>query len=261
MSGRRHLALSLCYRGTAYHGFQLQKNACTVAGVFQEALASVLGRREEIKGCSRTDAGVHALVYCVSFSTDSGIPCEKLPLALNSRLPADIRALGAREVAPGFHARYSCIGKAYLYRIHNAPVASPFNTDLAWRLWPRLQLGPMQQAAAALCGQHDYRSFMAAGSSIGLQGGSTVRTVRSFTVEEKGDELRFWIEADGYLYHMVRILVGTLAQVGLGRRDPQGMGAVLAAADRAAAGPTAPARGLALAGVYYPDFSLEDKNV
>lgn len=254
---RRHLALSLAYQGTAYHGFQVQKNALTVAEVLQNAIRAALGSREEIKGCSRTDAGVHALAYCVSFFTDSALPCEKLPLALNAHLPEDIRVFSAREVGPGFHARYSCTGKAYLYRVRNAPAASPFSHQLAWRVWPRLELEPMRRAAALLCGRHDFASFMAAGSTIAAEGGSTVRTVRSFAVEQKGDELRFMIEADGYLYNMVRILVGTLVEVGAGRRDPEAMPAVLAACDRAAAGQTAPAKGLALAKVFYDEFTVD----
>lgn len=254
---KRHLALFLAYQGTAYHGFQVQKNALTVAQVLQDAIAAALGSREEIKGCSRTDAGVHALAYCVSFFTASGIPCEKLPLALNAHLPADIRVFSAREVGPDFHARYSCTGKAYLYRVRNAPAASPFSHQLAWRVWPKLELQPMRRAAALLCGRHDFASFMAAGSTIEAEGGSTVRTVRSFEVEQKGDELRFMIEADGYLYHMVRILVGTLVEAGAGRRDPDGVPAILAARDRAAAGQTAPAKGLALAKVFYDEFTLD----
>ncbi len=250
----RHILLTIAYKGTAYHGFQVQQNAVTVAEVLQQALRAVLGAPQQFKGCSRTDAGVHALCFCVSFFTESVIPCEKLPLALNSHLPADIRATAAREVEPGFHARYSCIGKAYLYRVRNAPVASPFSDDVCWRVWPQLALAPMQQAAALLTGTHDFASFMSAGSTIEAEGGSTVRTVLQFSVKKQGDEIRFEIEADGYLYNMVRILVGTLAEVGAGRIAAAQVADILAACDRTKAGPTAPAKGLALARVCYPGF-------
>ena len=254
---KRHLALSLAYLGTGYHGFQVQDNALTVTKVLQDAIAAVVGVREEIKGCSRTDAGVHALAYCVSFFTDSKIPCEKLPLALNAHLPTDVRVFAAREVGPDFHARYSCRAKAYLYRIRNAPADSPFSRDVSWRVWPRLSLEPMQRAAALLCGTHDFASFMAAGSSIEAQGGSTVRTVHSFTVSRRGSEFRLMVEADGYLYHMVRIMAGTLVEVGCGRMDPQQIPQILAACNRNAAGPTAPAKGLALARVHYDEFTID----
>ncbi len=258
---RRHLALSLAYLGTGYHGFQVQENALTVTQVLQDAICAVVGVREEIKGCSRTDAGVHALAYCVSFFTDSRIPCEKLPLALNAHLPPDLRVFDAREVPQEFHARYSCTAKAYLYRIRNAPADSPFTREVCWRVWPRLALEPMQQAASRLCGRHDFASFMAAGSSIAAQGGSTVRTVHSFTVCRQGAELRLLVEADGYLYHMVRIMAGTLVEVGAGRMDPLQIPDILAARDRAAAGPTAPAKGLALARVRYDEFTIDGEEI
>ena len=254
---KRQIALSLSYLGSAYHGYQVQSNAATVSAAVQDAVQAVVGRREEIKGCSRTDAGVHALAFCVSFFTDSKIPLQKLPLALNAHLPEDIRVFYARQVPEEFHPRYSCTGKAYLYRVRNAPSDSPFTRSVSWRVWPALALEPMQRAAALLCGRHDFSSFMAAHSSIAEQGGSTVRTVRSFTVERHGREFWFRIEADGYLYNMVRILVGTLVEVGAGRMDPQQMPAILASHSRSAAGPTAPAKGLALAAVYYPEFTVD----
>ena len=254
---RRQIALSLSYLGGGYHGYQVQSNAATVSAALQDAVQAVVGTREDLKGCSRTDAGVHALAFCASFFTDSSIPLQKLPLALNAHLPADIRVFSAREVAEDFHPRYSCTGKAYLYRVRNAPAESPFTRQVSWRVWPALALEPMQQAAALLCGRHDFSSFMAAHSSIAEQGGSTVRTVRAFTVERRGSEFWFRIEADGYLYNMVRILVGTLVEVGAGRMDPRQMPHILAACDRTAAGPTAPAKGLALAAVYYPDFTVD----
>ena len=255
---RRHILLTLAFRGTAYHGFQVQANAATVAQTLQDALEKLLGKREEIKGCSRTDAGVHAAAYGVSFFTDAQIPCIKLPLALNAHLPADIRVCTAREVPPDFHARYSAKTKTYLYRIFNSSIDSPFEEGLSWRINAPLDTGAMQQAAAALVGQHDFATFMSAGSTIEQQGGSTVRTVTDCRVLRQGNEIQIFITADGYLYNMVRIIAGTLAEIGAGRQAAAEMPHILAACDRSTAGPTAPAKGLFLYEVTYDAKALGD---
>lgn len=255
---RRHILLTIAFRGTAYHGFQVQSNAATVAQTLQDAIEKLMGVREEIKGCSRTDSGVHAVAYAVSFFTDAAIPCMKLPLALNAHLPADIRVCAAREVPFDFHARYSAKTKTYLYRILNSPIESPFEEGLSWRINAPLDAEKMQQAAAALVGQHDFASFMSAGSTIEQQGGSTVRTVTDCAVTRQGEEIRLLITADGYLYNMVRIIAGTLAEVGAGRICATAMPQILAACDRGTAGPTAPAKGLFLYRVEYDAKALGD---
>ena len=242
-----NILVTMAFRGTQYHGFQVQENALGVCTVFQDAIERVFGSRVDVKGCSRTDSGVHALRYCVSFRVDSGIPMYKLPLALNAHLPADVRVLEARIVPEDFHARYSAEAKQYVYRLHNSPVSSPFSDGLCWRVGAPLALEPMQKAAAAVVGTHDFASFMTAGSKIV----DTVRTVYDFTVQRQGDDLLFTICADGYLYNMVRILVGTLVEIGAGRMRAEDMPAVIAAADRTAAGPKAPAQGLFLDRVFY----------
>lgn len=248
---RRHILLWLCFRGTAYHGFQVQANAVTVSEILQNAIESVCGAREEIKGCSRTDAGVHAANYAVSFFTDCAIPTRKLPLALNAHLPADIRVQRAEEVSEDFHARYSAKRKTYLYRFWNSPVDSPFEQELSWRINAPMRETEMQKAAECFLGSHDFSGFMAAHSAIEEAGGSTVRTVTAVKVERVGEEIRFFVTADGYLYHMVRIMAGTLAEVGTGRMSLSQVKAAVEKADRALAGATAPAKGLFLYRIEY----------
>ena len=242
-----NILVTMAFRGTQYHGFQVQENALGVCTVFQDAIERVFGKRVDVKGCSRTDSGVHALRYCVSFRVDSGIPMYKLPLALNAHLPEDVRVLEARIVPEDFHARYSAEAKQYVYRLHNSPVSSPFSDGLCWRVGAPLALEPMQKAAAAVVGTHDFASFMTAGSKII----DTVRTVYDFTVQRQGDDLLFTICADGYLYNMVRILVGTLLEVGRGYWEVEQVQAILDAKDRKQAGPTAPPEGLCLMKVDY----------
>ncbi len=242
-----NILVTMAFRGTNYHGFQVQENALGVCTVFQDALERVLGSRVDVKGCSRTDSGVHALRYCVSFHADTGIPMFKLPLALNAHLPEDIRVQAAQLVPEDFHARYSAQAKQYVYRLHNAPVSSPFSEGLCWRVGAPLALEPMQKAARAVVGTHDFASFMSGGSKIV----DTVRTVYDFSVCRQGDDLLFTICADGYLYNMVRILVGTLVEIGSGRMKAEEMPQIILAARRSAAGPKAPAQGLFLDRVFY----------
>lgn len=245
----RRVCLTLAFRGTNYHGFQVQANALSVCEVLQNALQALYGVRPPVKGCSRTDAGVHALGYCVSYDPPKSILPAKLPLALNRFLPADVRVLRARFVADDFHARYSAQSKEYVYHIRNAAVDDVFTQGLTWRVTPPLDAAAMDAAAQLLCGTHDYAAFMAAGSSIT----DTVRTVYFFRVTRTGEDITFHICADGYLYNMVRILVGTLVEVGAHRMAPADVQAVLAGRRRAAAGDTAPAEGLFLYRVHYPD--------
>lgn len=242
-----NILLTLSFCGSRYHGFQVQENAVSVCAVFQAALEKVLGQKVDVKGCSRTDSGVHALHYCINFHAELALPLRKLPLAINAHLPRDIRVLSACLVPEDFHARYSAQAKQYVYRLHNSAVSSPFFDDLCWRVGFPLQLQPMQQAAAAAVGTHDFASFMSGGSKIV----DTVRTVHRFEVRREGDFILFTICADGYLYNMVRILVGTLVECGSGRLDAAQMPAILSACSRSAAGPKAPAKGLYLDRVYY----------
>lgn len=242
----------LAYDGTNYCGFQVQPNGRSIAAAFQDALEAVLGIRPDIKGCSRTDAGVHALGFALNFHAELRMPPEKLPLALNRHLPPDIRVLSARQVPEDFHARYAAHTKTYLYRIRNSPIDSPFDARYYTRVPRRLDEARMRQAAALFVGTHDFLALCAAGSSAAAHG-DTVRTITACTVERSGDEIDITVTADGYLYNMVRILAGTLCEVGAGRLEPEAIPAILAGRDRSKAGPTLPAKGLFL---HHVDYAL-----
>lgn len=243
-----HVLITLRFVGTRYHGFQVQKNALSVCEVLQNALERLYGTRPPVKGCSRTDAGVHALGYCVSFFQPKPIEPRRLPLAINRFLPEDIRVTAARAVPKDFHARYSAESKEYLYRIHNSSIADPFQNGLCWRVPAPLNEAAMARAAEALCGTHDFAAFCAAGSDVA----DTVRTVLFARVRRTGEDITFHVCADGYLYNMVRIMVGTLVDAGAGRMPPQRMQEILQSKNRGAAGDTAPPQGLFLYRVNYP---------
>ena len=229
--------LTLAYDGTNYCGFQVQPNGRSVAAAFQDALEAVLGCRPDIKGCSRTDAGVHALGFMLNFHADTRIPAAKLPLALNQHLPPDIRALEARVVPDDFHARYAAHTKTYLYRIHNSPIDSPFAARYYTKVPGRLDADRMQQAAQYFVGKHDFLALCASGSSAAAHG-DTVRTITACDVQRRGDDIDITVTADGYLYNMVRILAGTLCEAGAGRLAPEAVPGILASRDRKNAGPT-----------------------
>lgn len=242
--------LTLAYDGTNYCGFQVQPNGRSVAAAFQNALEAVLGSRPDIKGCSRTDAGVHALGFMLNFHADTRIPAAKLPLALNQHLPPDIRVLEARVVPDDFHARYAAHTKTYLYRIHNSPIDSPFASRYYTKVPGRLDANRMQQAAQYFVGTHDFLALCASGSSAAAHG-DTVRTITACAVERRGDDIDITVTADGYLYNMVRILAGTLCEAGAGRLAPEAVPGILASCDRKNAGPTLAAKGLFLKSVDY----------
>lgn len=250
-----NILVRLAYDGTNYCGFQVQPNGTSVAAVFQDALESVLGTRPDIKGCSRTDAGVHARDFALNFHADTAIPLEKLPLALNTRLPADIRVLSARRVPEDFHARYAAHAKTYEYRIRNSAIESPFDSRYTARIPQPLDVQAMNEAAKAFCGTHDFTALCAAGSSAAAHG-DTVRTVTACGAQRAGDVITIRVTADGYLYHMVRILAGTLAEAGMHRLRPEEIPAILTSRERGRAGPTLPAKGLTLCSVQYGDAAL-----
>ena len=236
--------------GTRYHGFQVQRNALSVCEVLQNALEQLYGTRPPVKGCSRTDAGVHALGYCVSYFQPKPIEPRRLPLAVNRFLPEDIRVTQACAVPGDFHARYSAESKEYIYRIHNSSIADPFQNGLCWRVPTRLDDAAMARAAGALVGTHDFAAFCSVGSDVA----DTVRTVHFARVRRTGEDITFHVCANGYLYNMVRIMVGTLIEAGAGRMPPQRMREIIEGKDRSAAGDTAPPQGLFLYRVNYPPF-------
>ncbi|HIS69093.1 MAG TPA: tRNA pseudouridine(38-40) synthase TruA [Candidatus Gallacutalibacter stercoravium] len=244
----RNLLVTIAFDGRAYHGWQIQSNAVSVQEVFQRALAGVTGEPVDIKGCSRTDTGVHARMFCISVKTGHSIPCERLVAALNRFLPKDIAVLSCREVAEGFHARYSCVGKEYVYEIWNAAVRNPFLDGRAYHYWYPLDVEQLHQSAQDYLGSHDFTSFCTLDSR---ERENMVRTVRAFSVRREGDLVRMTVEADGFLYNMVRIMVGTLLRIAQGKFAPDCIPGIIRAKDRAQAGPTAPACGLYLNRVFY----------
>lgn len=249
----RNLLLTLCYDGARYHGWQVQNNAVSVQQVFQEALFKIIAERPAVKGCSRTDTGVHANRFCVSLKTEHAIPCERLVCALNHFLPEDIAVLDCREVPLDFHARYSCLGKEYIYQIWNEPARNPFLRGRALHYWYGLDLDRINAAAAHFVGTHDFTSFCTADARDRRD---MCRTVGRADVRREGGLVLFTVAADGFLYNMVRIMAGTLLRVAQGKLRPEQIPGILAARDRSAAGPTAPPCGLYLNRVFYGEGPL-----
>lgn len=245
----RRLMVTLEYDGTGFYGWQVQAEGRTVQGVVEEAIQRTTGEGARVTGASRTDSGVHAEGQVAHFDTGSRLSADQILRALNYRLPDDVSVLDCREADAAFEARYSASSKLYRYRMLLCPVRRPLSDRFAVRVWESLDLEAMQSCASLLLGEHDFASFATehAESESGVR-----RVLRSEFVRE-GDELLYFVEANGFLYNMVRAVVGTLLMVGRGKLTPDGFAAVLAARDRAAAGPTAPARGLTLVRVNYPD--------
>ena len=249
------LLIRISYDGTAYSGWQYQPDRPTVQGTLTEASSECLGRRCLVTGCSRTDTGVHALGFCATVETCDGsplgIPVGKVHRAMAPYLPKDIEITGETPAEEDFHPRYSAVSKRYIYRIHDSVTRDPLMNNRVWELgWriPEETLCRLAEAASTVTGKHDFRSFMASGSKIE----DPVRTVTECSVERRGDLVELRISADGFLYNMVRIITGTLADMAGGTLDPGDMERIIGARDRYAAGRTAPACGLYLAEVRYP---------
>lgn len=248
----RNIALKLTYVGTAYHGWQTQKNAATVQQTLETALASVVGHPVKCVGAGRTDAGVHARVYIANFHTESQIPCQRLPLAVNSRLPEDIVVTKATQVPSEFNAIGSCIKKEYTYQIYNSRIRDPFYVNRVWFYPKKLDVSIMAAAAAQFVGTHDF----AAVRSVGTETRTTVRTVHFFHVEQQGNLILCRVCADGFLYNMARTMVGTLVYASEGKLTPEDIPSILAGRCRTAAGPTAPAGGLYMTNLWYDEGVL-----
>lgn len=234
--------LTVAYDGTAYHGWQIQDNGVTIESELNRCLSELLGEPVRVIGASRTDVGVHALGNIAVFDTVSRMPAEKISYALNQRLPEDIRVQKSEEVAPDWHPRRCESRKTYEYRIYRAEFPMPVKRLYSYFLYCHLDVERMREAAGCLEGEHDFKSFCQTGS----QAESTVRTIHFLQVEEQGADLVIRVCGSGFLYNMVRIIAGTLIEVGQGKREPASMTAVLEAKDRKAAGATAPAHGLTL---------------
>ncbi len=251
----RTLLFSIAFDGRNYHGFQVQKNAVTVEQVFQDAVETVFGSRLPIKGCSRTDSGVHANQFCISMETQSRIPCSKAVLAMNCNLPPDIAVTDCWEVPEGFHARYSCTGKEYLYRILNRAARDPFSHHLALHYPYLLDVETLHNACQDFIGCHDFSAFCSSGSSVE----DTRRTVFRASVERKGDFVEFQVAGDGFLYNMVRIMAGTLLGISRGEIPQDGIPEIIRSGERRKAGITAPPWGLYLNRVFYPNMGDEQE--
>jgi len=221
-----------------------------VAGTLEAALVSLLREPVAVTGAGRTDAGVHASGQVISFATARAFPFDRLALALASELPRDLSVRDVTIVDAGFSARFSALERTYVYAIYNRREPCALLARHAYHVWTPLDDEAMREAAAAMLGEHDFRSFC----GVLPESGPTIRTVRRLEIERRGDVLRIEICADGFLHRMVRTIVGTLVECGAGRRDPASIEAVIASRARAAAGLTAPPQGLYLAGVRYPGY-------
>lgn len=240
--------LTLCYDGTRWKGWQKQGNTDhTIQGKLETLLSRLLDQPIEVAASGRTDAGTHAKRQVVSFRAKTALSTQEILDGLRRYLPADIGAVSLEQVEPRFHARFSCTGKTYTYRIWNSDEPNVFERNYLYHLHETLDVPAMRRAAEDLCGTHDYKAFC----SLKRTKKSTVRRVDSITIQELGPELLFTFEGNGFLYHMVRILVGTLLEVGRGNLQPEEMGDILVSQDRKRAGETVPACGLCLVDVRY----------
>lgn len=246
----RTIALWVAYDGTDFHGWQDQPGFRTVQDSMQQVLRRVMRHPLGLVGSGRTDAGVHAAAHVSSFSTTSELDCEKMRLAVGSRLPEDLALIDLREVHRDFHATRSALGKLYRYRIHNAAIrpAASQTQRYTHHFWEPLDVDLMRQGAAHFVGTRDFIAM----AGKGAPRVTTIRTIFRCDVERCGDEIRIDVEGDGFLYKQVRTMVGTLMNVGRGHWAPDRVAAILASRDRHQAGPTAPARGLCLQWVAYP---------
>lgn len=243
----RNIKLTIEYDGTAYHGWQSQINAIAVQDTVTDAVNSLTGENCSITGSSRTDTGVHALGQVCNFFTGSAIPSDKFSFALNTLLPDDIVIRKSEEVSSDFHARFSTKGKKYRYLFYNSVFPSALLRHRAYHIFYPLDVDAMRQAAGHLIGTHDFAAFSASGGSVK----TTVRTIAHATIERDGELIEFSVTGNGFLYNMVRIMAGTLVEVGFGKMKPDDIPGIIAGLDRRKAGRTAPAHGLYLVEIYY----------
>lgn len=243
----RNIKLTLEYDGTNYYGWQKQKGMQTIQGALEEAIINTTKEEIEVIGCSRTDAGVHAKGFVANFKTNSRIPENKFREALNVKLPMDIVVLKSVEVDEEFHARYMAQGKTYEYTIHNDEIPSALERNYSYHYKYDLDVEAMKEAAKYFIGRHDFIAFRTQGSSVK----GTIRTIFDLKVEKKQNKIKISVTGDGFLYNMVRIIVGTLLQVGRGKIKPEYIKEIIALKDRNLAGQCVPANGLLLKKVYY----------
>lgn len=243
----KKLAITIQYDGSNYHGWQVQNNAATVQQTFQDAVEKVFLKRLDVKGCSRTDSFVHANMYVLTLETDMNISNEGVIMALNSKLPNDIAVIDCKECENDFHPRYSCKSKEYIYKIYNGKRPNAFLPKYAFYYRRNIDADYLNREAQAFVGTFDYSGFCSAKSDVE----DTVRSVKSFSVWRQGDMVYFKVEADGFLYNMVRIMVGTLLFVSEGKIKEGELSSVILSKERKRAGKTAPPQGLYLNKINY----------
>ena len=245
----RRIKLIVAYDGTEYSGWQIQPEAPTIEMYLDKAIHGLTGENVHVTGASRTDAGVHAYGNVAVFDTESTIPGDRFTFALNRFLPDSIVIQDSWEVAGDFHPRHCNTRKTYEYRILNTAVPFPQKRNFTWHVAGSIDIKKMREAAAYIVGEHDFKSFCC----VKTQAESTVRTIYSLEILQEGNEIIIRIKGNGFLYNMVRIITGTLIQVGKGRFEPEYVKQMLEAKDRTVAGQTAPPQGLTLVGIEYVD--------
>lgn len=244
----RNFRMTLAYDGSRYKGWQKQGNTPnTIQGKLETLLSRILGQEVEVNGSGRTDAGAHARMQVASFRADTEVDCRELLRQMRTYLPEDVGVLSLTEAAPRFHARLNCVGKTYVYRIWNSETPNVFERKYLWVMPQALDIDAMRAACERICGKRDFKAFC----SNKHMKKSTVRRVDEIKIERMGEEIRFSVSGDGFLYNMVRIIVGTLVEVGLGERTAESVSAAIESLDRQQAGQTAPACGLILWEVRY----------
>lgn len=244
---KRNISLTLMYDGSCFHGWQMQENAYTVQGYLTQALERILGHKVTVYGCSRTDCGVHANTFCCNFRTDKLTPCEKIKVGVNALIPESIAVLSAEEKAEDFNARFDCKGKEYIYKVWNSRVRNPFLKDRALHHPIPINEKLLDKECKAFIGYHDFSAFCASGTEVK----DKRRTIYDFSVKREGDLVIFSVKGDGFLYNMVRIMVGTLLDINSGKIAANTLSDIIASGERVRAGITAKPCGLYLNKVFY----------
>ncbi len=240
----RRILIRAAYDGTDFHGWQFQPGVRTVEGELNRAIKELTGEETQVIGASRTDAGVHALGNVAVFDTESAIPADRFGIALNTKLPEDVKVVASEEVPEDFHPRRVSVKKTYEYRIYNSDIPNPLKRREFWAVPYKLDLDKMRAAASYLVGTHDFATFC----SVHTQAESTVRTIFSIEIigSKEDDEIKIVVTGNGFLYNMIRIIAGTLVEVGRGSHEPEWVDEILKGTDRTLGGPTAPPQGLIL---------------
>ncbi len=251
----KNILLEIEYNGTNYCGWQIQNNAMSVQYKIEEAIEELTGEEIRINGAGRTDAGVHAMGQTATFKTETNIPPLSISKALNQKLPVDISIISSREVPMDFHARFSAKGKIYRYLILNRQQRSPFYEERAYKYGKKLDVSAMKEAAGYFTGIHDFKGFMASGSSVE----DTVRRIDRLEVSLNKNLISIEVEGNGFLYNMVRIIAGTLLECGEKRKNPDEIPGIISSCERRSAGRTLPGYGLYLVKVKYSESDLKIK--